>query len=63
MKIKKWLYRRVTASFYLNADTLNEHGADGWELVAVTIRNDEDVNAYFKRPAGEITNPQPTSIT
>jgi hypothetical protein len=61
MKIQKWLYRRVSARFELDTDTLNTHGADGWELVAITMRNDEDVQAYFKRPAGG-TNPQPSSI-
>jgi hypothetical protein len=53
MGMKKWEYDTVV----LSGDTyepvirkrLDEHGAEGWELVAVTRAPDLKVRFYFKR--------------
>ncbi|MDQ3713833.1 MAG: DUF4177 domain-containing protein [Acidobacteriota bacterium] len=42
--MQKWEYRFVPAAF-INEKTLNEFGAQGWELVAVS-----EYKVYFKRP-------------
>ncbi|MDB4945363.1 MAG: hypothetical protein JWP97_4897 [Labilithrix sp.] len=61
MAAQKWEYRRVTVDIFDVTEapfeqTLNEHGAEGWELVASFDRerggNSKECFFIFKRALG-----------
>lgn len=50
----KWEYTQVTMSTQSpgRVATLNEYGADGWELVSIVMPSDSSLMVYtFKRKA------------
>lgn len=46
----RWSYRVETVG-QVDADELNEFGAEGWELMAVTPLDGSRTELIFKRPA------------
>ncbi len=50
MTTSRWTYR-VKIVERIDADALNELGADGWELIAATPSGEGWMELIFKRPA------------
>jgi len=52
---KRWEYRVEWDADEVNDFPLNEVGAEGWELVAVTPDTPDSFRGYFfKRPLGDV---------